>query len=133
MPRFFSYELFGNTVLKYTLFVAALAVSCVIIRILGAVFLGHFTRRAERTKRRTDDLLVKSIRHYLLPVAYVTALYLTSKNLVIGPKLTDILNMAVLAVSMILGAMFASSVIGLFSTSKGKPGARMQTKSRQSK
>lgn len=113
MPQFLSYEFYGNTVFKYMLFLITLIVSLVIIRVAGHLIFKHMLRLAKKSKPSTDGLLIKSIQKYVLPAAYLAAFYLSTKLLVISPKLMEIINMAVLALSAIMAALLASSIIVL--------------------
>ena len=113
MQQLLAYEFYGNTVMKYLLFLLFLAASWVVIRILGRIFFKHSTRFATTTKTTADDLLAKSLKRYLLPAAYFAAFYLNTKLLVLGKNLTDIINMAVLAFITIMAALFLSSLVVL--------------------
>lgn len=113
MPQFFSHVIYNNTVLKYLMFVAALIVCFVLIRLIGCIVVRHLTRRQEKNGSSANGLLIKSLKRYVLPAAYFAALYLTSKMLVIGPGLTDVINMLVLAFITIMAALFASSILVL--------------------
>lgn len=113
MPQFLNYEILNNTVLKYLLFLASLIVCFIMIKIAGHVFFKHFTKFAEKTKTSADNHLIKSIRKYLMPAVYFAAFYLDTKILAISPKLTDIINMVILAFTMIMAALFISSIVVL--------------------
>jgi small-conductance mechanosensitive channel len=111
LPPFFYYQILGNPVYRYLIFFAVLIAGCVLVRVLGGVLLKQLDRLTQRTKSRVSDLLRGSIRRYLLPVAYFTVFYLSIRVLDIGVRLAEIINTAILAFFVILGAMFASSVI----------------------
>jgi small-conductance mechanosensitive channel len=113
MPQFFSYVVYSNTVLKYLIFTGSLLISFVVIWIVGHVIFKHLASAAQKRKPSSDGLLVKSVKRYVMPAAYFTAFYLSTKILVIAPKLQDIINMAVLAFTAIMAALFVSSVIVL--------------------
>jgi small-conductance mechanosensitive channel len=66
---------------------------------------------AAKTVTSVDDHLIKSIKKYVMPALYFTALYFSLKLLDIGDEALKIINMVVLAVVMIMGALLASSFI----------------------
>jgi small-conductance mechanosensitive channel len=111
MQEFLSTEFYNNTVLDYLVFLAVLVGSIVVLRIIELILLKHFTKLAAKTETSADDYLIKSIKKYVMPALYFTALYFSVKLLVIGDEALKIVNMAVLAVVMIMGALLASSVI----------------------
>ncbi len=114
MPEFLYYEVYNNTILKYLIFLAALIVSIAVIRIVGHFIFKHSTKLAKKSKTTVDDYLVKSTKKYIMPAAYLAALYFNTKILVIGTALTKIINIVVLAGVTIMVALFASSVIVMF-------------------
>ena len=113
MPQIFYYEIYGNTVLRYVMFIGLLAAGWLVIGIAGHILFRHFAKRAEKTQPAADDLLVKSLRRYVMPSAYFAAFYLNTKILVIGNGLAGILNTAVLAFTTVMASLFVSSVIVL--------------------
>ena len=110
MPEFLYYEYFNNTVLDYLIFLASFVISCVGIKTIGHFLIKHLNAWANKTKTPLDDLLVLGIRKYLMPITYLGAFYLTAKVLYFNPALIKIINTAILAFILVIGAMFASSV-----------------------
>ena len=80
MQQFLHYTYLNNTVSDYLLFLTAIIVSFVIIKIAGYIFIKRLNAWAEKTKTIIDDLLVRGIRKYLMPIIYFTAFYLNTKN-----------------------------------------------------
>jgi small-conductance mechanosensitive channel len=96
-------------------FLAALLISAVVIRVLGIFTVRHFTKLTRKTNTKLDDRLLVSIKKYLIPAAYLTAFYLSTKILIIGPRLSGIINTVILAAAMVFVALlFSSMAILLF-------------------
>jgi small-conductance mechanosensitive channel len=104
------HKVLGNTVLSYVLSLLLLVAGCVFIRILGSVLLRRLTKPNAEANSTTAEVLVKSIRRYLLPMAYTAVFYMATRSLVLSPGVEEIMNTAVLALIMILGAIFVSSM-----------------------
>lgn len=117
MQQFLYHTYFKNTVLDYLLFLAALIVSFVIIRIICYILIKRLNAWAQKTKTTVDDLIVRGIKRYLMPIVYFTAFYLNTKILYISNTLAQIINMVIFAFITVIGAMFISSV-GTFLFSK---------------
>ena len=111
MEQFLYYEYFSNTVLKYLVFLISLIISCLVLKIIGYFLTKHVMVRAKKTKSLFDDLLVNGITKYLMPILYLTAIYLNSTIIYLNPTLTKIINTVLLAFITIIGTMFVSSVI----------------------
>lgn len=111
MPDFLDNVIYNNTVLTYLIFLGSLIVSLIIIRIIGRIVIRKMCRLAEKTRSSVDDLVMNSIKRYLMPAAYFLALYLNTKFLELSDNLNSIINTAVLAFVMIMAALFGSSVI----------------------
>ncbi|NLO49014.1 MAG: mechanosensitive ion channel family protein [Clostridiales bacterium] len=111
MPQFFNHVIYGNTVSRYLLFVLSLFAGVVIIRIFRYFVIRRMSSAAKRTKSSADDHVVESIKRYLVPAAYIAVFYLSTKILALGPKLFGLINALALAVFMILGALFVSSIV----------------------
>lgn len=113
MPQFLNHVIYSNTVLKYLLFLASLIICFVVIRIIGCIFIRHLARHAGKTGSSDENLLTKSLKRYVIPAAYVTAFYLSTKILVISPGLTELIDAAALALITVMAALFASSILVL--------------------
>ena len=111
MPDFLYYEYLNNTILKYLIFLVSLIVSFVVIRIVGHIIFKHGAKLAKKSKTTVDDHLIKSTKKYVMPAVYFATLYLNTKILVIGATVSRIINIAILAGSTIMIALFASSVV----------------------
>ncbi len=110
LPDFLNTVIYNNTIQTYLIFLGALIVSFIVIKIIGGIILRHAAKLAQKTKTTIDDLLCKSIRRYVMPGLYFTAFYLNTKILVIGKDLQSIIDMVILAIVTVCVALFASSV-----------------------
>lgn len=111
MPSFFSNIYFNNTVLDYCIFLISLFASYVVIRIVKHFILKRLNGWAEKTKTPTAALLLRGIKKYLLPIIYITAVYLNATILSLNPTLTKVIDMTILAVIAVIGAAFLSSIL----------------------
>ena len=111
MPEFLYYRFYNNTVLDYLVFLGAVIVSIVAIRIIGNLIIKHFAKLAKITKTTVDDYFIKHIKKYGMPAFYFTALYFDTKILTLSDDLQSIVNLVVLAVVTVMVALFASAVI----------------------
>jgi small-conductance mechanosensitive channel len=98
-------------VLDYCLFLGFLIVGCVIIRIAGHLFIKHLHKWTAKTKITRDDMLVRSVRKYLIPILYIAIVYASAKFLVLGDALGKAVNTVVMALITVIGAMLISSVV----------------------
>jgi len=110
MQQFLQDKYFSNTVSDYLLFLTSITASFIFIKVSSYFFLKHLDSWAEKTEMPIDDLLVRGIRKYLIPIIYFIAFYLSTKILNISDTPAHILNMAIIAFVTVIGALFASSV-----------------------
>ena len=110
MPQFLNYTFLNNTFLDYFVFLFTVILSCAVIRLTECLLLRRIYVWAHKTPDSINDLLLHGIKKYLLPILYITALFLCTKLLSLNPGFVKLLNTAVLFILLIIGAVFASSV-----------------------
>lgn len=113
LPQFLYDVIWDNTVWRYLLFLASVIVCFIIVGILGHFVFKRLSIYMQKKKSSSDDLLVKNIKRYVMPAAYFAAFYLNMKILTIGPRLSEIVDLAVLAFTTVMAALFVSSLIVL--------------------
>jgi small-conductance mechanosensitive channel len=111
LTDFLNTEFLNNTLLQYSLFITSLLVCFIAIFIVRRYVLNRLGIWAKKTETQADDLLVKGIEKYLIPILYVMAAFLSFKILTIGTTLTSIINAVAFAVAAFFGAQFISSVL----------------------
>ena len=111
MPQFLNYTFLNNTFLDYFVFLFTVILSCAVIRLTEYLLLRRIYVWAHKTPDSINDLLLHGIKKYLLPILYITAVFLCTKLLSLNPALVKLLNTAVLFILLIIGAIFASSVV----------------------
>ena len=92
------------------IFLGSLILSIAVLTVFRLVLLKRLAAWAKKTPTLLDDLLVRTTKKYLMPIAYVGALYLSTKWLIIAEPVQNIINVITLAFMMIFGALVLSSV-----------------------
>ena len=111
MQAFFEQTYWNNTVLQYVICSGALLVSIIILTILKRVVLRRLHKRAEKTKTKADDMVIRAVRKNLVPLLFVLAFFLCTKILELGDTIERIIGIVTLGFIMVFGAMFLSSII----------------------
>jgi len=111
VPQFLNYTLFSNTVLDYLTFLLSVILSCMVIKAAELFLLRRIYVWAHKTPDSINDLLLRGIKKYLLPILYITAVFLCTKILTLNPAFVKLLSTVVLFILLIIGAIFASSVV----------------------
>ncbi len=110
MPRFFERTFFGNTIFDYIWFLIAVAVSFLLLKVLERFFVKRFNQLSARKMKPVDLNLLRSIRRNVMPILYLTALYLCTKLLYLNPTLSRWSRHLVLAVTIAIGAALISTL-----------------------
>lgn len=111
MPQFLQYTYFSNTVLDYIVFLLSVILSCLVIKAAELFLLRRIYVWAHKTPDSINDLLLRGIKKYLLPILYISAVFLCTKIIYLNPSFEKMLNTVVLFILLIIGAIFASSVV----------------------
>jgi small-conductance mechanosensitive channel len=125
--EFLELRFWNNTILDYLIFIGSLAVSVVVLLIVKRIALRRLAARAKKTPTSLDAAIVKSVKRYILPLLYLGALYLNTKWLTLSDQVSHAVNIAALAVLMMLGAVVISSIlvytINKYLENRQKPGS----------
>lgn len=111
MQTFWELEFWNNTVLDYLIFLGSLAASFVVILVLKRVVLHRLTAWVNKTPTSLDDMVVRAMKRYLLPLAYIGALYLNVKWLKLSDGVEKAVDVVALAAVLILGAVVVSTLL----------------------
>ena len=114
MDDFLKLNFWNNTVLDYLLFLGSLIISIVIILIIKRVLLRHLIAWAKKTPTSLDDMILKAVKKYLIPLLYIVAVYLNTKWLLLSDTVANIIDTVALACGMIMGAVLISSAFIYF-------------------
>ncbi|MGI5900119.1 MAG: mechanosensitive ion channel family protein [Christensenellales bacterium] len=101
----------GNTVLDYLVFLGSLALSLILLTVIKRVLLREISVRAKEAPASRENALMRGARKYLLPLMYISALYLNAKWLSIPDSATRVADIAALALAMILGSAFLCNLL----------------------
>lgn len=102
---------FNNSVLDYLIFLACALIGVLLIWLLSRFLLGRFIKRAEKTETTADNIICEIIKKRLVPIAYLIVLFFSTKLLVFTPRVYNAINTVFLALIVIMGALFVSSLL----------------------
>lgn len=74
LQAFLDIEFWNNTVLDYLIFLGSLAVTLIIILIFKRIVIRWLKKWSQKTPTSLDDMLLKALKRYLLPLLYIGAL-----------------------------------------------------------
>lgn len=105
-----SYGVMGNTFIQYIYFIAALAMSLVLAKIVFRTFKGAVRRATKKTKTKLDDVLVDSIEEPIVLAIVIVGAYIALNFLAMPEAASSIIN-------NVLRVLIAVDIIWLFSRS----------------
>jgi len=107
-------EYFGNSVLRYAVFLGALIVCVVLIHIIGRLVVRGITAKNEKLNNAYGEAIVTAVKHYLLPIAYFAAFYFCTTLLTLNDALSNVVATISTLFAIVLGAIFFSSLAAYF-------------------
>lgn len=110
MLQFMNNIYFGNSLTTYLVFLLILGVGILAVRLMGMFLLKQLSVWAKKTGTTVYERLSKSIEKWLMPAAYFVIFYLVSQILTLPSTIQKIVSTTVIAFSMLLGAIFISSI-----------------------
>jgi MscS family membrane protein len=81
LQAFLQYEVWGNQVLKYAVFLMGIAFSCILGWLINAVIRGRIKQLAEKTETKLDDLLVGIIGGPVVLIVVLLGMSLLTKTM----------------------------------------------------
>lgn len=111
MQEFLSQTFWNNTILSYLIFSLCIGTSILIIILFKYIILKRLSAWAAKTETKLDDLLIRGIKKYLLPLLFIGAFYLSTQILYMHPTLKRIIDIATLALIAFFGSVFISTAI----------------------
>jgi len=97
---------FNNRASDYLISLAILAGSVIVIKIADLIVVHRLKRVAARTEGQFDDRLVETIDKKIVPLLYLGAFYLSTKNLTVSPLVQKIINISGSVILTYLAAKF---------------------------
>lgn len=110
MLQFMNNNYLGNSLTTYLVFLLILGVGILAAKLAGTFLLKRLSVWAKKTETTVYERLSKSIKKLLMPAAYFVVFYLATKTLTLTPTIEKIISTAVIAFSMLMGAIFVSSI-----------------------
>jgi small-conductance mechanosensitive channel len=101
---------FNNQVSDYLISLAILAGLVIVIKIADLIVVHRLKRVAARTEGQFDDRLVEAIDKKIVPLLYLGAVYLSTKNLTVSPLVQKIINISGSVILTYLAAKFILSL-----------------------
>ena len=111
MQEFLDLTFWNNTMLDYLIFIGSLAVSIVLVLIFKRILLHRLAVRAAKTPTSLDDMIVKHVKRYVLPLMYIGVLYLNTKWLTLSQGVSKVVDLIALGCVIALGAVVLSSLL----------------------
>lgn len=114
MQQFLKTTYLNNTMLDYILFIVFLLAGFLVTKLAEHYLLKFLNALSKKTKTSVDDLIVSAIRKNLMPILYFIIFYLSTKMLSLNHALVTIVNILVLAFTIVLSTMLISSLAIFF-------------------
>lgn len=114
---------FGNTILRYLIFLAVLAAALVAVRILGGLLTRRLIAWSDRRQNAAGRFIALGLKKYALPAAYFLAVYISAHILTLPDGVEKGLGYALALMATYLGAAFLSKLAAVFLGKAAKGGA----------
>jgi small-conductance mechanosensitive channel len=111
MQEIFDYSIFGNTVFSYLSSLAMFAGGMAVVYGFKRFILRRLKQWAASTETSIDDLLVRAIEKFLVPVIYLGIFYLALHTLVISPEFEHGLRIAAVVLITVFAVRVATSAV----------------------
>lgn len=102
---------FKNTVLDYLIALGILILGLILIILFKKIILNRIIRWTQSTSTSIDNYVVEGIARFGIPAMYLTVIYAAINYLVLTPRLSKFLEIAVTVAVTILIIRFVSSAI----------------------
>lgn len=110
MQEFLQNEFLGNSVQTYFISLGILVLGYVITQILHAIVVRYLKRWAKQTVTEMDDALIRIFERSLVPIGYLTTVYLAFNNLEISATFNQFVRGAIIVLATIVGIRFIISL-----------------------
>ncbi len=81
------------------------------IKLISHIVIKKLHIWAQSTASELDDLFVSGLKKYMVPIAYLLALYFDTKTLTFTPTLSKVIHTTFLMAIMIIGALLLNSIL----------------------
>ena len=112
MNEFLEYQLLGNTLSDWLISLSIITGCIVAARIIKSIALVKLRAVAESSKTTLDDFAVVIIERSLVPFLYILGVYIGLRYLDMSAKLSEILHVAIMVVSVFLIVRLISDFVG---------------------
>lgn len=104
--EFMELSYFNNNISDYLISLAILTGSVIIIKVVDLIAVHRLKKITARTESQFDDRLVEAVDKKIIPLLYLGAVYLSTKNLMITPLIQKIINVSGAVILTYLAAKF---------------------------
>lgn len=111
MQEIFNHSIFGNTVASYLSALGIFIGGMVAIHVFKKYVLGRLKKWADATHTSIDDLLVRAIGKFVVPIFYFGAFYLALHTLALSPDFEHGLRIAAIVLVTVMFVMAAISAV----------------------
>lgn len=108
---FLNSKFLGNTLKSYLLFIVTLTLGMLILSLIKKIIVKRVYAATKRTKTDIDDMLIRIVHRYLLPVLYLGLFYASISMLTLHETIAQIIKIATIAVAVFLGARIVIAIV----------------------
>lgn len=112
MNSFWNNILWGNSIKEWTIAVAIIISSFIVLRIVKVIVVIQLKKWARKTETTIDDFLIMAIGKYVLPFFYVLSVYFALSHLSFSTKTEQVIKIAMLAAETFFIIQLITSLIG---------------------
>lgn len=114
--EFLSREYWGNTVQAYLIAAGVVIIGLILIQVFKRVLLNRFEKWAAKSETHFDDMLVRGIERFALPILSFAILYWSINSLELSPKAEKVVTVATAVVIAYFVIRLISAIIQNFIT-----------------
>lgn len=111
MNSFWDKIFFGNTIKDWTIAIAIILASILLLQLVKTIVLTQLKKWAQRTNATIDDFLVNSTERSVLPFFYILTIYSGLSYLLLGEKVKNVLRIVILVAATFFTIRLIISVI----------------------
>lgn len=96
--NFWNQVILGNPLKDWAFAIGIIALAMVVVKLIKGPLLGQLIKWTSRTDNSYDDLIVMSVRKFIIPFLYFVAVYAGLQYLVFSRQANDVIHVAALLV-----------------------------------
>ncbi len=108
--EFLDIVFWNNTILNYLISAAIIIFGSLILLVIKRIVIRRLVKQAEKTKTEYDDVIVDTLKKYLMPILDVAVFYIALHILNLPDLVQTIVNYVFTALVMVIGAILLSGL-----------------------